>query len=66
VERIWPAIPDLKQRRSGRVTDVAYYFFNATVTKSATAISVGAIVLLGARVIGQSMSADDLRALTSR
>jgi sterol desaturase/sphingolipid hydroxylase (fatty acid hydroxylase superfamily) len=66
VERLWPALPDARSKRTGRLTDVTYYFFNATVTKFVTAIVIGVIVLLGARAIGQSLSADDLRGLTER
>jgi sterol desaturase/sphingolipid hydroxylase (fatty acid hydroxylase superfamily) len=66
VERLWPAIPDARLKRTGRLTDVTYYFFNATVTKFVSAIVIGAIVLLGARAIGQSLSAEELRGLTER
>lgn len=45
---------------------MAYYFFNATVTKFVTAIFVGGIVLVGAWVVGRSMSGEELRALMSR
>ncbi len=66
VERMWPAVPDLPRYRTGRLTDISYYFFNATFTKFATAIIVGGTILLGARAIGQSLSADELQALTQR
>jgi sterol desaturase/sphingolipid hydroxylase (fatty acid hydroxylase superfamily) len=66
VERVWPAVPDQPRKRTGRLTDVSYYFFNATVTKFVSTIVIAVIVLLGARAIGQSLSADDLRGLTGR
>jgi len=66
VERIWPAVPDMRHKRSGRRTDVAWYFFNATITKFASTVVIAVVVVLGARFVGQHLTGDDLRALTRR
>ena len=66
VERVWPAVPDLRHKRTGRRTDVAWYFFNATVTKIVSPIIIGVLVIVGARFVGQHLTGDDLRALTRR
>jgi sterol desaturase/sphingolipid hydroxylase (fatty acid hydroxylase superfamily) len=66
VERLWPAVPDLRHKRTGRRTDVAFYFFNATVTKIASPVIIGVLVIVGARFVGQHLDGADLRALTSR
>lgn len=66
MERIWPAVPDLRARRSGRRTDVGYYFINAVITRSVSAVTMAVIVIVATGLIGRPLSVEDVRALTDR
>jgi sterol desaturase/sphingolipid hydroxylase (fatty acid hydroxylase superfamily) len=66
IERRWAAIPDMPRRRAGRLTDIAYYFMNQTLTRVVTLVVVTATVLAGAGMIGVTWNVEDLRALGDR
>jgi sterol desaturase/sphingolipid hydroxylase (fatty acid hydroxylase superfamily) len=66
IERTWPAVRDQRRVRTGRRTDVAYYFLNATVTKAASGVLVAVTVIAIARALGMSVTVDQLRGIAGR
>lgn len=66
IERTWPAVRDQKRVRTGRRTDIAYYFLNATITKAASGVLVAIAVIAIARALGMSVTVDQLRGIVER
>jgi sterol desaturase/sphingolipid hydroxylase (fatty acid hydroxylase superfamily) len=66
IERTWPSVRDADRVRTGRRTDVAYYFLNATVTRFASGVLVAIIVIATLRAFGVSVTVDQLRGVVER
>jgi sterol desaturase/sphingolipid hydroxylase (fatty acid hydroxylase superfamily) len=66
LERLWPSVRDQGRLRSGRRTDVAYYFLNGTITKLASGVLAVVVVLIVARMLGMSITVQQMRGLARR